>query len=98
MITERIDYRQLLSTLEGAVRTLAQAQGATITVTHSPTHNIEVNVELPDGMEYIHGHSGFGMSSDMDDCSHLDVWHDVLMGISFPVVAADDDDDCTCDH
>jgi len=87
MITERLDNPQLLHTLENAVRTLAQAQGAKLTVTNEGDE-INVWVSLPDGFEYTHGHTGFGMASNNPDefISHLDVWHDVLVGISFPVV------------
>lgn len=95
-ITERLDNPELLHTLENAVRILARAQGAKLTVTHDEDE-INVWVALPDGFEYTHGHTGFGMSSDNPDefVTHLDVWHDVLVGISFPVVATDA---ARCDH
>lgn len=95
MITNRLDNPELLHTLERAVHTLAAEQNASLTVT-TRGHNIDVWVELPDGYEYLHGHTGFGISSEPDDVTHLDVWHDVLVGISYPVVESSDDK-CECE-
>lgn len=104
MITERLDNPEVLHTLERAVRTLAAAQNAKLTVT-TDGHDIDVYVSLPDGFEYSHGHSGFGMSSKNDKMfiTHFDVWHDVLAGISFPVWETGFGDDldgveCSCVH
>lgn len=90
MITERLDNPELLETLERAVRVLAAEQGAKLTVTTERNH-LSVYVSLPDGCEYSHGHTGFGMSTEQSDSfiTHLDVWHDVLVGISFHVFAAE---------
>lgn len=96
MITERLENHEVLHTLEAAVRALAQAQGAKLTVTHEGD-DISVYVQLPDGFEYSYGHTGFGMSSKHAELfiTHLDVWHDVLFGISLPVVETGD---VYCEH
>ena len=86
MITERLDNPELLHTLELAVRTLARAQGASITVEEGPQAFLSVWVGLPDGYEYSHGHTGFGYDNLGEGVSQLDVWHDVLVGISYPVL------------
>lgn len=94
MITAQLDNPELLKTLELAVRTLARAQGARITVEEGQQAFLSVWVELPEGYEYAHGHTGFGYDNSREGVSQLDVWHDVLVGICYPVWPSIDEGLC----
>lgn len=85
-ITERITKEQLTDTLAVAVYELAQAQGATVTVSEYPEFGVWI--ELPSGKQYDWGHTGFGMKAT-GDATVLDVWHDCLVGISYKVIDAE---------
>jgi len=101
MITNRLDNPQLVETLKEADRALADARGASITETRTG-YELDVWVELPDGFEYSWGHTGFGMSTTHANgpLTHLDVWHDVLKGISFPVIETGEEEELceSCSH
>lgn len=95
MITSRLDNPELLHTLERAVRHTVKLQGSILTVREWYQH-LEVTVELPEGYTWSYGHSAFSMNTETAECSHLDVWHDVLVAISYPVWRDLDDDACEC--
>jgi hypothetical protein len=92
MLTERLMDAEVFQTIKEAVYCLAQAQGATVTTTRKDGH-LEVWVSLPDGKEYNFGHTGFGASTKHGTLTEFDVWHDVLVGITYPVIDSEEDDE-----
>lgn len=96
MLSERLTGREIQDTMMVALLKLAEAQGATVTMTRE-NGGLEIFVALPEGKQYDFGHTGFGASTKNGDYTEFDVWHDVLVGISYSVIDSEFDDDDLCD-